>query len=95
MLETYLAPLYGSKGSSNDSTYSNTKFDDLIKQGNGAKTPADGIKFYQQAEDIIVDEMPVVPLWFGKITAVYGEGVNKFVFNNISGVSYGEITLKK
>jgi ABC-type oligopeptide transport system substrate-binding subunit len=95
VLETYLAPLYGTKGSSNDSTYSNTKFDDLIKQGNGAKTPADGIKFYQQAEDIIVDDLPVVPMWFGKITAVYGEGVNKFVFNNISGVSYGEITLKK
>ena len=94
-LETYLAPLYATNGSSNNSKYSNTKFDDLVKQGDGAKTQAEGIKFYQQAEDIIVDELPVIPMWFGKVTAVYGEGVDKFVYNNISGVSYGEITLKK
>ena len=34
-------------------------------------------------------------MWFGKVTAIYGENVDKFVYNPISGVSYGEITLKK
>jgi peptide/nickel transport system substrate-binding protein len=95
VVETYLAPLYGTGGSSNNSGYSNPAFDNLIKQGDGAKTIAEGIQFYNQAEDIIVEDLPVIPMWFSKVSAIYGENVDKFVYNNISGVSYGEITLKK
>ena len=95
VVETYLAPLYGTGGSSNNSGYSNPAFDNLIKQGDGAKTTAEGIQFYNQAEDIIVEDLPVIPMWFSKVTAIHGESVDKFVYNNISGVSYGEITLKK
>jgi ABC-type oligopeptide transport system substrate-binding subunit len=95
VVETYLAPLYASNGSSNNSKYSSPTFDDAVKAGDGAKTAADGITSYQKAEDIALEDMPVIPLWFGKVTAVYGDQVNKFVYNNISGVSYGEITLKK
>ena len=81
--------------SSNNSGFSNAEFDKLIADAAGAKSISDGVKAYQQAEDIVVREIPVIPMWFGKVTAVYGEGVDKFVYNNISGVSYGEITLKK
>jgi len=93
--ETYLAPLYATNGSANDSRYTNTKFDDLIKQANGATDKAAGIKLYQQAEDVALEDMPVVPLWFSKVAAVYGEKVDKFVYNTISQVSYGDVTLKK
>ena len=95
VVETYLAPLYGTGGSSNNSGYSNKAFDDLIKEGDGAKTTAEGIASYQEAEDIIVEELPVIPMWFNKVNAIYGDNVDKFVYNNISGVSYGEITVKK
>lgn len=95
VVETYLAPLYGSKGSSNNSAYSNPAFDALIVKGDGAANSKDGIAFYQQAEDIIVEDMPVIPMWFGRVTAIYSENVKKFVFNNISGVMYGDITVKK
>ena len=33
IIETYLAPLYATGGSANSSVYSNTRFDDLIRQG--------------------------------------------------------------
>jgi len=95
VVETYLAPLYGTGGSSNNSGYSNKAFDDLIKEGDGAKTTAEGIAAYNEAEDIIVEDLPVLPMWFSKVTQIYSEGVDKFVSNPISGVSYGEITLKK
>jgi len=94
-VETYLAPLYATGGSANDSRYTNTKFDDLIEQANGAQNAADGIKLYQEAEDVALEDMPVVPLWFSKVSAVYSEKVDKFLYNTISGVSYGDITLKK
>jgi ABC-type transport system substrate-binding protein len=95
VIETYLAPLYGTGGSSNNGFYTNPTFDGLITQGDGAATLADGIKFYQQAEDIVVEDLPVLPMWFGKVTAVYNESVSTFVYNAISGVSYGEITVKQ
>src|SRR5262249_15278185 len=52
VVETYLAPLYASNGSSNNSKYSSPTFDDAVKAGDGAKTAADGITSYQKAEDI-------------------------------------------
>ena len=95
VMESYLKPLYGTGGSSNNSTFTSTQFDDLIKQGDAAKDLKAAIPFYQQAEDIVVEELPVIPMWFGKVAAVYSENVDKFVWNTISDADYGQITLKK
>jgi ABC-type oligopeptide transport system substrate-binding subunit len=94
VLETYLFPLYGTKGSSNNPGYTNAQFDSLVAQGNGAKSLEDGIKFYQQAEDIIVKDLPVAPLWFGKTTNVYSKNVVEYKYNPISGTEFHEIALK-
>jgi ABC-type oligopeptide transport system substrate-binding subunit len=94
VLETYLGPLYGTGGSSNNSGYSNTAFDEAVAEGNAADNTADAIAAYQAAEDIIVDELPVIPMWFGRTTAVYADTVDTFVFNVIHGrPRYGEIVL--
>jgi ABC-type transport system substrate-binding protein len=95
VMETYLKPLYGTGGSSNNSGFANAQFDELIKQGDAAKDLKTAIPFYQQAEDIVVEELPVIPMWFGKVAAVYGENVDKFAWNTISDADYGQITLKK
>lgn len=95
VIETYLAPLYSTNGSSNNSRYSNPAFDDLIKQGDGAPTAKDGIAAYNKAEDIILEDLPVIPMWFGKVTALYGDNVKKFSYNPISGVMYNELVVKK
>ncbi len=95
VIETYLAPLYATGGSSNNSVYTNTAFDNLIKEGDSAKTVAEGIASYQKAEDIIVEDLPIIPMWFGKESGLYAETVDKFVWNPIADASYGEMTLKK
>jgi len=94
VLETYLFPLYGTKGTSNNPGYSNAQFDSLVEQGNAAKSLDDGIKFYQQAEDIIVKDLPVAPLWFGKTTNVYSKNVVEYKYNPISGSEFSEIAVK-
>lgn len=93
VLETYLAPLYGTGGSSNNSGYTNKEFDDLVAQGNAAKTIEDGIKFYQQAEDLLVRDLPVVPLWFGKTTVLHSKNVKGIPYNTINGVELHNIEL--
>ncbi|MEU1839004.1 peptide ABC transporter substrate-binding protein [Micromonospora chersina] len=69
-MEDYLGPLYSTNGSSNYYGYSNPEFDRLVKEGAAAPTQAEAIKKYQQAEDILAKDMPVIPLRFGE--NVYG-----------------------
>lgn len=70
LMENYLGPLYGTGGSSNYYGYSNPTFDNLVKEGSAAKTQEEAIKKWQQAEDILAQDMPVIPLRFGQ--NVYG-----------------------
>lgn len=66
LMENYLGPLYGTNGSSNYYGYSNKEFDDLVAKGSQAATPEEAIKLWQQAEDILARDMPVIPLRHGQ-----------------------------
>ncbi|MBF9134928.1 ABC transporter substrate-binding protein [Plantactinospora sp. S1510] len=65
-MENYLGPIYTTNGSSNYYGYSNPEFDQLVKEGTAAATPDEAVKKYQQAEDILAKDMPVIPLRFGQ-----------------------------
>ncbi|WP_430780530.1 peptide ABC transporter substrate-binding protein [Actinoplanes sp. G11-F43] len=75
LMENYLGPLFSTNGSSNFSGYSDATFDNLIKQGSAASTPAQAIKKWQQAEDILVRDMPFIPLRFSNNVYGYSEKV--------------------
>jgi oligopeptide transport system substrate-binding protein len=63
-LEDYLRPIFGSEGSYNGVGYSNQQFDDLIKQGDQADSIEQSISIYQQAQDLIDEDMPAIPWGF-------------------------------
>jgi oligopeptide transport system substrate-binding protein len=65
-MESYLGPLYSTTGSSNYSGYSNSRFDALVTEATQATSEADMIKKYQEAEDVLGQDMPVIPLRFGQ-----------------------------
>jgi ABC-type oligopeptide transport system substrate-binding subunit len=73
LMEDYLGPIYSTEGSSNYWGYHNSAFDDLVQQGNDAKTSAEAIKKWQSAEDILAQDMPVIPLRFGQNVYGYSE----------------------
>jgi len=75
LMEDYLGPLYATGGSSNYYGYSNPAFDSLVKEGSEAATPADAIKKWQAAEDILAQDMPVIPLRFGQNVYGYSQKV--------------------
>jgi peptide/nickel transport system substrate-binding protein/oligopeptide transport system substrate-binding protein len=62
----YLGPLYSTNGSSNYYGYSNEEFDALVREGDTAATPEEAITAYQAAEQILVEDMPVLPMRFGR-----------------------------
>ncbi|HWS31875.1 MAG TPA: ABC transporter substrate-binding protein [Actinoplanes sp.] len=75
LMENYLGPLYSSKGGSNFSGFANADFDRLLKQGSAASSPEQAIKKWQQAENILVQEMPFIPLRFSNNVYGYSEKV--------------------
>ena len=75
LMENYLGPLYGTTGSSNYYGYSNPAFDNLVKEGSAASTPEAAIQKWQQAEDILAKDMPVIPLRYGQNTYGHSEKV--------------------
>jgi peptide/nickel transport system substrate-binding protein/oligopeptide transport system substrate-binding protein len=63
-MEDFLRPIFGATGGYNLSTYSNPEFDQILKEGDRASTVEDSITTWQKAEDILAEDMPVIPWGF-------------------------------
>jgi ABC-type oligopeptide transport system substrate-binding subunit len=78
--QNYLEPLYSTAAlppaGSNATFYSNPDFDALIQQGNAATSNDEAISFYQQAEDLLLEDMPVMPMFYGLEQTVWSENVS-------------------
>ena len=74
-LEDYLRPIFGTGGGFNLGEYSNKEFDDLIDQGNAAGSIDEALPFYQQADDIILEDMPAIPWGYLGFNTVHSENV--------------------
>jgi len=60
----FLWPLLHSKSADNHSNYTNPAFEAKIAEANRVEDEAARIKIYQQAEDIALEDMAFVPMWF-------------------------------
>jgi len=87
-MEDYLTPLYSTGGSANYYGYSNPQFDQLVAQGSQQPTGAAAIRLYQEAEDLLARDMPVIPLRFGQNDFVYSANVS-----NVSVDLFGDVNL--
>jgi ABC-type transport system substrate-binding protein len=92
--DSYLHPIFGRTGSANQQFYDNPEFDELLNRGNSALTQSDGLRYYQQAEDIVLSDLPIIPLWFQKTSVLFGSHVKTYVRNIISGSDYTKIDLR-
>jgi len=75
-IEDYLTPLYATGAHGNDGGYTNPRFDAALARGDAASTPDAAITAYQQAEDILANDMPVIPTWFGQNVLGYSTRVS-------------------
>jgi oligopeptide transport system substrate-binding protein len=90
-MQNYLEPLHGTGGSSNYTTYSNPDFDDLVAQGKSSTSQDEAVAAYQQADDLLLQDMPIIPLWFSLNQSVTSERVgnvfiDKFSFVDVAAV---------
>jgi oligopeptide transport system substrate-binding protein len=93
-IENFLTPIYATGASSNDGDYSNKDFDSLLKQAAAAKTPAEANTLYQQAEAILGQDMPTIPLWYQQSQFGYSTKIASVKMTPFSTFDFGSVVLK-
>ncbi|MGW0709084.1 peptide ABC transporter substrate-binding protein [Streptomyces sp. NPDC002643] len=91
LIQNFLQPLYYTNASSNDGKWSNTKFDDLVDEANAEEDTGDAVEKFQQAEEVVRDNMAAIPLWYQNGSAGYSERLSNVKLNPFSVPVYDQI----
>ncbi|MFJ4963611.1 ABC transporter substrate-binding protein [Streptomyces sp. NPDC088729] len=94
LIQNFLQPLYYTNAPSNDGKWSDQQFDDLVDKANAESDKATAVSTFQDAERILVQQMPVIPLWYQNGSAGYSDRIENVELNPFSVPVYGEITVK-
>ena len=87
-IENFLNPLYRSNASSNDGQYSNPQVDALLAQADAAPSTEEAIGLYQEAERLIIQDMPAVPIFYSTVQAGWSERLQ-----NVQTTQFRELDL--
>ncbi|WP_019201859.1 ABC transporter substrate-binding protein [Tsukamurella sp. 1534] len=71
----FLVPNYVTGGGSNDGDYTNPQFDALIEEAERTLDPARSTDLVNKSQEILLRDLPIVPMWDYLQAAVVGEGV--------------------
>ncbi|MBA4865734.1 ABC transporter substrate-binding protein [Streptomyces sp. PSKA54] len=91
LIQNFLQPLYYTGASSNDGKWSNKEFDDLVDRANAETDTAKAVGIFQQAEEVVRDNMAAIPLWYQNGSAGYSERISNVALNQFSVPVYEEI----
>jgi oligopeptide transport system substrate-binding protein len=95
--QNYLEPLYSTAAlppaGSNTTFYSNPEFDALIQQGNSAGSSEEAIEFYNQAEDLLLEDMPIIPMFYELEQAAHSENVSGVVIDVFGDIDVAAVTV--
>ena len=71
----FLAQNYQTGGSSNDGDYSNPEFDRLLRESAGETDKAAAQELVNQAQSILLNDLPAVPNWYRNAASGWSENV--------------------
>ncbi|MFI6879440.1 ABC transporter substrate-binding protein [Streptomyces sp. NPDC050400] len=91
LIQNFLQPLYYTNASSNDGHWSNKEFDSLVDKANAEADTATAVKTFQQAQEVVRDNMAAIPLWYQNGSAGYSDKVSNVALNPFSVPVYNEI----
>jgi ABC-type transport system substrate-binding protein len=89
--QNFLEPLFSKSAlppnGSNSAFYDNPEFDELIAKGNVAEDNEEAIELYQQADDLLLEDMPVMPMFFRATQGAHSENVQDVQFDAFQDVA--------
>ncbi len=78
-IENFLNPLYRTGGSSNDGGYSNPAVDATLARADAATSEEQAHQLYQEAERMVLQDMPAIPMYFQSVQAGWSERLRNVV----------------
>ena len=93
-LGNFLGPLYGTGAGSNDGDYSNPDFDAKLAEAAGAPDSEQAITSYNEAQEILLQDLPAIPTWYSNAVGGYSNNVDNVEFMWNSQPAYYQITKK-
>jgi ABC-type oligopeptide transport system substrate-binding subunit len=91
LIQNFLQPLYYTNASSNDGKWSDAAFDKLVDEANAETDTARAVEKFQQAEEVVRDNMAAIPLWYQNGSAGYSERLSNVRLNPFSVPVYDQI----
>ncbi|MFI7618458.1 ABC transporter substrate-binding protein [Nonomuraea terrae] len=92
--ENYLTPIFGTGSigtGSNYGGYSNKEFDELVAKGDQATDAAEGLKYYQQADDILLKDLPYIPVYFYRAVYANSSKVKNVKLNLLKQIEWADV----
>ncbi|MER7835542.1 ABC transporter substrate-binding protein [Streptomyces sp. NPDC096040] len=77
-MEDYLRPIFSKDAITNGSNYAgyvNEDFEKLLVQGDQAATHEEAVKKYQAADDVLLKDMPYIPVYFYTMNAGFSDKI--------------------
>ncbi len=74
--ENFLSPLFLEASDSNYASYSSADFEAAIAEFKAAPSEVDGFPALAKAQEILNEDMPVLPIVFGRAQKVYSENID-------------------
>ncbi|MDO5493120.1 MAG: ABC transporter substrate-binding protein [Nesterenkonia sp.] len=88
-----MEPLYTSGAPSNRAGYASEEFDSKIDEANRADEGEEADGLYQEAEDILLEDMPVIPLWFQDYFVVHSDRVEDAEMDLRTYITVDQVTV--
>ena len=88
----FLGSPYQTNGGSNDAEYSSAAFDDLLARAASTTDEAAALGFYEQAQEQLLADLPVIPLWYQNGFGGYSKNVSDVTMDWHAVPCYDSIT---
>lgn len=95
VMENYLKPLHGCQGSSNNTTVCIPEADALIAKGDAAKDPKEAAGFYQQAEALLLEQAPIIPVYFSKSAWLKADKIKSITYNRVTTLDFATAVVEE
>jgi oligopeptide transport system substrate-binding protein len=93
--DDFLDTLFETGGSNNIEGYSNPTVNALLTRADSATSQQQGFQLYQQAERLILQDMPIIPMFYLADTAVWTPKVHNVIPTVFRELDFTNVTISK
>jgi oligopeptide transport system substrate-binding protein len=94
-MQNYLGPILGCGGSSNYTGFCFEDADALVAEGNAAASVEEATALYQQADDIYLEELPIIPFYYRNEEGLHSENVSNVEITPFAQVDVARVTVNQ